>query len=627
MERCRYSATANVSGQEAQKEGSHQPMIIFGHMLTSSSYDDSQKRVTGGRNGYGAKPCNIFQYSVYCGDSRQDQWSHIQPSVQQEHVSHRKAKVAPMKKTEEFTKISFKPDFDRFGMKCINDGLEALLKKCAIDLAGCVKGFMVFLNGERIKIKSFKEYIEMYLPEPVEGQEKPKLMYDSPNPRWEVACMPSSDQFQYVSFANSISTSKGDVHVEYVTKHIVAGLIDIVKKKSKSTNCELSEMFVKDVIKSPIVEGIVNWAAVKDSLALKKTDGSSRRQRLTGIPKLGDAYNAGSKSGRDCALILTEEDSAKSLVMAGSAQIGRDNYGVLHLRGKLFNVRDTSTANVLANKEIGYIKQILMRDQDHDGSHIKGLIINFLDHYVPSLLKIPGFLTEFVTPTARAIKGNGKPNFFTISEFEARKEANDGGQGRTTKYFKGLGVSVNKDVKEYFERRGTSTNSALTTPYKEQIETWIMSTDTISSWIKDFRDGMSTFYMVRFDPQGRIKWYSSAEEIVQAFFESASRSGCRRLKGQGGQGHDYDYLLDMPLRRLSHDEVEEPKKQGDAKNAELKILIDKTVIDLWNEDLDGFTAAWKQRLEKGMEAQQMTTNKSNGKSTVGKRTKSRKSRR
>ncbi|KAK3819822.1 MAG: topoisomerase II [Benniella sp.] len=328
-----------------------------------------------------------------------------------------------MKKTEEFTKISFKPDFDRFGMKCIDNDLEALLKKRTIDLAGCVKGFMVFLNGERIKIKSFKEYIEMYLPEPVEGQEKPKFIYDSPNPRWEVACMSSSDQLQYVSFANSISTSKGDVHVEYVTKHIVAGLIDIVKKKSKSTNCELSEMFVKDVIKSPIVEGIVNWAAVKDSLAHKKTDGSSSRQRLIGIPKLEAAHNA------------------------GFAEIGRDNYDVLPLREKLFNVRGTSTATVLANKEIGHIKKILMRDQDHDESHIKGLIINFLDHYFSSLLKIPGFLTEFITPIARAIKGNEKPNFFAIPEFEAWKEANDGRRGRTTKYFKDLGTSMNRDAR------------------------------------------------------------------------------------------------------------------------------------------------------------------------------------
>lgn len=39
--------------------------------------------------------------------------------------------------------------------------------------------------------------------------------------------------------------------------------------------------------------------------------------------------------------------------------------------------------------------------QDHDGSHIKGLIINFLDYFFPSLLKLPSFLLEFITPIVK----------------------------------------------------------------------------------------------------------------------------------------------------------------------------------------------------------------------------------
>lgn len=36
------------------------PSMIFGHLLTSSNYNDEEEKVTGGRNGYGAKLCNIF---------------------------------------------------------------------------------------------------------------------------------------------------------------------------------------------------------------------------------------------------------------------------------------------------------------------------------------------------------------------------------------------------------------------------------------------------------------------------------------------------------------------------------------------------------------------------------------
>ena len=42
------------------KEKLYVPELIFGTLLTSSNYDDEERKVTGGRNGYGAKLCNIF---------------------------------------------------------------------------------------------------------------------------------------------------------------------------------------------------------------------------------------------------------------------------------------------------------------------------------------------------------------------------------------------------------------------------------------------------------------------------------------------------------------------------------------------------------------------------------------
>lgn len=144
--------------------------------------------------------------------------------------------------------------------------------------------------------------------------------------------------------------------------------------------------------------------------------------RITGITKLDDANNAGGRNAKNCTLILTEGDSAKSLAVAGLSEVGRDVYGVFPLRGKLLNVREGTHSQIMNNLEIQHIKQILglkqgkeyesiselryghlmiMTDQDHDGSHIKGLIINFLDHFFPSLLKVPGFLLEFITPIVK----------------------------------------------------------------------------------------------------------------------------------------------------------------------------------------------------------------------------------
>lgn len=94
---------------------------------------------------------------------------------------------------------------------------------------------------------------------------------------------------------------------------------------------------------------------------------------------------------------------------------------------------------------------MIMTDQDHDGSHIKGLIINFIHHFWPSLLRMNGFLREFVTPILKVTKGNETMTFFTIPEYEAWAEGRNLKSWKV-KYYKGLGTSTSKEAKEYFSR-------------------------------------------------------------------------------------------------------------------------------------------------------------------------------
>lgn len=58
--------------QEHKEHKCYVPELVFGHLLTSSNYDDKQKKVTGGRNGYGAKLTNIFskRFTVETQDSK-----------------------------------------------------------------------------------------------------------------------------------------------------------------------------------------------------------------------------------------------------------------------------------------------------------------------------------------------------------------------------------------------------------------------------------------------------------------------------------------------------------------------------------------------------------------------------
>ncbi len=212
---------------------------------------------------------------------------------------------------------------------------------------------------------------------------------------------------------------------------------------------------------------VTRYARMREDNKIKVKKGA----RLHGIPKLEDANKAGTKDGHLCTLIVTEGDSAKALAVAGLSVVGRDHYGVYPLRGKFLNVRDATDKKMSENKEILELKRILglqseadysqlearaslrygrvmlMTDQDADGSHIKGLFINFIHVLWPSLVTHNGFLMEFVTPLIKATKGKQAKWFFSLSEYKAWT---DDRAGWRVKYYKGLGTSSSAEAREYF---------------------------------------------------------------------------------------------------------------------------------------------------------------------------------
>lgn len=146
-----------------------------------------------------------------------------------------------------------------------------------------------------------------------------------------------------------------------------------------------------------------------------------------------------------CTLILTEGESAKALAVAGLEVVGRKSYGVIAVKGKVMNVLHKSR-DPFRSKEIMKLCQVmglqhnkdydneedfstlryghimLMTDQDADGSHIKGLVINLLNTYWPNLLRREGFVKQFCTPLVKVLSGGAKKEilkeFYTNVEFE-----------------------------------------------------------------------------------------------------------------------------------------------------------------------------------------------------------------
>ncbi len=248
-----------------------------------------------------------------------------------------------------------------------------------------------------------------------------------------------------------------------------------LKPKLFGSECVLSEKFFKSILHSEIYESIIAFAKAKEKVKINKVLSSNKYSlKYLAINKLEDANLAGTKHSGKCTLIITEGESAKSLAMAGVEIVGRDYYGVYPLKGKLLNVRDANYQTVTNNKEIQDLIKILglrqgvdysdstkslrygsimiMTDQDHDGSHIKGLIINFIHFYWPSLLFRNEFVKEFITPIVKASKGDVSHSFFTINDYKAFwDKIKQSPSGWKIKYYKGLGTSTNSEAKEYFK--------------------------------------------------------------------------------------------------------------------------------------------------------------------------------
>ncbi|KAF8004523.1 hypothetical protein HF325_001971 [Metschnikowia pulcherrima] len=520
------------------KENIWIPEMIFGNLLTSSNYDDDQKKVVGGRNGFGAKLCNIFSTEFELETADQNTGQLYKQTWTNNMLKVSKPQITKVKNKREYTKVTFKPDLAKFHMDSLDEDILCVLRRRVYDLCGTVKDCNIFLNEKKLGVKNFKGYVEMYVK--AINERSPSLsieqaannytsiVHEVINDRWEVAFAVSDGTFNQVSFVNSIATTAGGTHVKYVSDQIIDKLMEELNKKEKGKKklmikapqiksnmfvfinslienpaftsqtkeqlttragqfatkqkdkVIITEQFIKKIMKTSIIDTIRSIVDANEDKALQKEDGR-RKTRIKGQVKLVDANKAGTKEGYNCTLILTEGDSAKSLAVAGFTVVGRDYYGCFPLRGKLLNVRDASADQIAKNAEITALKKIIglqhkkhytidnvkelryghvmiMTDQDHDGSHIKGLLINFFESSFPGLLNIPGFLLEFITPIVKvSIKGRGrldqqKISFYSMPEFEAWRDTEGKNVRWSHKYYKGLGTSTDAEAKEYFSR-------------------------------------------------------------------------------------------------------------------------------------------------------------------------------
>ena len=484
------------------------PELIFGELLTSTNYDKGEEKIWGGKNGYGSKLTNIFskEFTIETIDHYTNK---IYSQTFRNNMTERDKPTVKASSKAPYTQITFTPDYERFGIKNITDDIYKLFHRRVIDACATTnKDVSVSFNGEKISIKDFEKYCELFL----DKKEQP-LIYEACGERWEIgASISSSGSFEYLSFVNGINTIKGGKHIEYITNMITKNLVDMTLNKKKKavktqhikdnliifvkalivnpsfdsqsketlttpvakfgSKCELSEKFYEKLFKSGIIDKALSITEFYDKKKLVKTDGKKISRII--VPKLDDANLAGTKHSAECTIILTEGDSAKTMATAGLSVIGRDRYGVFPLRGKILNVKDATMQKISDNNEIAAIKKILgleqnkkykdiselrygsimiMTDQDHDGSHIKGLIFNIFQSMWHELYEIPGFLTSMLTPIIKATNNKKEViEFYNMSDYEKWSETINAKNGSwKIKYYKGLGTSDDNEAKEYFK--------------------------------------------------------------------------------------------------------------------------------------------------------------------------------
>ena len=378
------------------------PEMIFGHLRTSTNYNKEEKKIVGGKNGFGFKL--VLIWSTY---GKIETIDHVRGLKYVQEFKDNlneicEPTITKVKSGKPYTKITFKPDYNRFNSPTgITSDMFALLKKRTFDVAAVtdhsIKKIKVKFNDEFAPIKNFQQYIDMYIGAKDKGGVR---VYENPDERWEYAVgLSPNHEFMSVSFINGICTFKGGKHVDHIISQVTRKLQEYIEKKKKvkvnltsikeqlilflrcdvenpafdsqtkdylntpyskfGSICNVSDGFIEKVAKMGVMDLACSITEAKESkVAAKKTDGSKTKS-IRGINNFIDANFSGTEKSNQCILILCEGLSALSGIVSGLSSDDRNIIGIYPLKGKLLNVRGETIGKISANKEITDLKKIL----------------------------------------------------------------------------------------------------------------------------------------------------------------------------------------------------------------------------------------------------------------------------
>lgn len=523
---------------QLNKEGVYYPQMIFCELLTSSNYNDNEKRLTAGRNGYGAKLTNIFSKKFIIDVVTNGKHYHQEC---RDHMSVIDAPIVKTTKERNYTQITFLPDYEYFKIDP-SAMLGVFYKKCC-DISVCLNSLntrvkdavSVYLNDVLVPVKKFEQYIGFYT---CQTTEKPLLFID-PEQRISIGVV-MSDSFMSIGFVNGVSCNSGS-HVNSVVNSIVNSIRSIKKysnvKPAAIKSClnifmvatlenptfttqtkevlvtpkpsyKLPDQFLSKITKL-IKLSVTEQASEQDTKTLKSMNKNVKRSaKIYDIPKLMDAEKAGSAESSKCKLFICEGDSAAGLGRILLSQTFKYN-GLFPIRGRLLNVRNASAKQIASNAEIQSLLRILglkigekatnlrygglvcLVDSDVFGiGAIQSLIMNFIHYWWPELLQ-KKFFYYFRTPIIKLTLKNGVKYCYSLPEYSKFLATNP--SVKNTKYIKGLGTiekslgqEMAKNIPDYlipFQPLQESENDLIDQTFNkdraDDRKEWINATKTL----------------------------------------------------------------------------------------------------------------------------------------------------
>lgn len=598
----------NVSREEnegifenGQKRSLYNHELVFGQLRSGSNYDDTVVRETSGKNGLGVKCTNILssRFKVTGVDPNNKKkliqiWTNNMKNTNGPTVSDTKEKTG-------YTEVTYTPDFKIFGHTYNND-IIAIFRKYVLDVALSSQNVKIFFNGTKLPINKFIDYTKLF------KVSEETIRFQDNFSEVVVAFNSNGVKTRNISFVNGLFTKDGGQHVDGWTKPFFAELLALLNKSMKDVKIAQKDIvnyfrvFVKSTVDKPIFDSqnknklkfpvlkytipkggvlkVSKWEGIrnlKSKLVKKLLDGKNseaiktlnKKKSKVIIKEYDPANNAGTKRSLNCTLIVCEGLSAKTYAVAGintgisftegHLKKGRDWFGILPLRGKFLNVRNSTNDKLVNNtvvtdlvnamgltfgmdydkdkalNSLNYGSIIIIPDPDEDGIHIEGLVLNFFHYHFPTLLdKVSNgfpFISSMKIPIIRMMLSSSCKDFFTHEAF--RRFTSKLTVAPKIKYFKGLGTTKHEDVPKIFGKKlvvfkiDPNTDFNMNKAFKNE------ESELRKEWLKNYNFEKRTFDL---DVSEKVLSLNIStfidEELIKFSIEDCKRSLPHLMDGQ-----------------------------------------------------------------------------------------------